>query len=139
MIETCITDPIYLGVLNIYGNVTRDQFVAEIKRRFPDLPEDETEIAPTSEAVFKVVYTGIGAYYFIWLKNFTEEIESLSTLNHEIFHFVTQLFRDRGIGFSDKSEENWAYTIGYYFTEAARGLVKDKRAKTKRTKKRKAK
>lgn len=129
MIETCVTDPIYKSVLNVYANVTQLDFYAQLKRRFPDLKDVDFDPGTDADARFKSVYNEQGTWYFIWVRRYTGDIKSISTLNHEMFHYVAQLFRDRGLGLSRKSEEAWAYFYSYVVEKATEGLNRSRKRK----------
>lgn len=47
--------------------------------------------------------------HFVWL----EEGADHSTIAHELLHVVCGIMRLRGVGFSRKSEETYAYTLSY--------------------------
>jgi hypothetical protein len=49
----------------------------------------------------------------IWLKTLEDCPTSFSVLNHEIFHCVTNILSTAGLELTDKSDEAWAYYIGY--------------------------
>ena len=55
---------------------------------------------------------------FVWIKNDLGFDNTISVLAHELTHATIDIYRDVGIKLSSKSEEAYAYLMGYLMHEA---------------------
>ena len=55
---------------------------------------------------------------FVWIKNGLGFYNTISVLAHELTHATIDIYRDVGIKLSSKSEEAYAYLMGYLMHEA---------------------
>lgn len=51
--------------------------------------------------------------YLLWMPEVPGTYGELATLSHEIFHIAIMIMYGIGAGFSNKSEEAYAYLVGY--------------------------
>lgn len=106
-----IKEEILGAYLDLYFNCTKDELELALKKKLKDknlaLPKDNT-----AGSTF-VLRKNTTYYRIIWIDRFDWSVRSQSLLVHELVHFMTQLFEDKGIPIGRKEDEVMAYYMEY--------------------------
>ena len=129
MIEIKI--PIYDAILIVFTS-TAEIDARKVVNSFTKFSKTyDFDISDTLEGIIKmlkedvkaeakyegVTYTNI-PFGVIVLNKFTPSIpRKLGTLSHEIFHYITDLLKYKGMSLSEDSEEAYAYLVSYITEE----------------------
>lgn len=65
-------------------------------------------------------------WYFIWLQSFDGSPQAISTLGHEIIHFVFSSMTDLQLKIKKDCDETFAYFFQSYFQRALKALTPKK-------------
>lgn len=61
---------------------------------------------------FPILDENVKEYYLIVLKD-TDKYKEVNTITHEILHLVVDILSNSGTKFNSKTEETYAYLVGY--------------------------
>lgn len=111
-----LTDPIYEPKVIINFRIPRSDLYKMLSDKydinesaFKDLEEDGDD--GNNAEVFTLKHSTTGAAIFCLC--FWEDID-VGLIMHESLHLIHAILRDRGIEFTEESEEAFAYYLGYY-------------------------
>ena len=105
-------------------NYTKDQYIAEIKKRYgidPDVP-NHPNLGGLSQSFYATTKNSSASW--IWIADFTDDPYSISILSHECVHAAHAALRDRGFNMNDDSSEAQAYLVGLLVRKCLEGWKK---------------
>lgn len=87
---------------------------------------EDLEVPETSDGCH-FTHTAKGyIWYFIWLQDFDGSPQAVSTLAHEIIHFVFSSMTDLQLKIAKNCDETFAYFFQSYFQRALKALTSKK-------------
>ena len=98
--------------LNLYINCTTEELTRSLQRKIGD-KNFKLEDDNMSGRTF-VLQKDNNYHRIIWICNFDWSVRSQALLVHELVHFTTQVFEDKGLPISRKEDEVMAYYMEFW-------------------------
>jgi hypothetical protein len=105
---------VYPIKLFVYLGIELEELVKELMVKCPDIEEEVFRRDLGSRGDADGLSVGLGsARYCIWLESYPVDAKLMGILIHELYHTVNDMMRDMDIVFCSKSEEAYAYLLGF--------------------------